>query len=113
MIQDALLWYDDDPRRELADKVKRAVERYMQKYGHAPDVCYVLDEPEIRKLLDGGCAKFAEDVRVLPAKSVLRWHFWLGVQEAGGNHSGLGKKRIDGQAARVAADKATRRSTGG
>jgi hypothetical protein len=106
MIQDGMLWYDDDPRRALADKVRLAVERYAQKYGHAPEVCYVLDEPGIGAQIEAA-GKFAEDVKVLPAKSVLRWHFWLGMQVAGRT---LGKAR--GQAAQGAADKVTRRSTG-
>lgn len=80
MIQDGLLWYDDDPERALADKVKRAVERYQQKYGHAPDVCYMLDVPELRAQLGEGGAMLVGDVKVLPSKSVMRYHFWLGVE---------------------------------
>lgn len=36
-----LLWFDDDPGRTLEEKVRRAVARYCQKYGHASDTCYV------------------------------------------------------------------------
>lgn len=76
MIQEGLLWFDDDPARATGDKIARAVQRYQQKYGHSPDVCYVhpahLKEGEMN--LAGG-------IKVLPAKSVLPHHFWLGVNE--------------------------------
>lgn len=96
MIQEGLLWFDDNPTRSVGDKIERAVQRYQQKYGHDPDVCYV-HESEIRaQLKEGdhapgtstplgnprgmGCS-LAQDVKVLPAKSVLPHHFWLGVTE--------------------------------
>jgi hypothetical protein len=36
-----LLWFDDDPRRGLEDKVGRAALRYREKYGRWPNICYV------------------------------------------------------------------------
>ena len=74
MLQEGLLWFDDDPVRTVTDKVGRAVQRYRQKYGHSPEVCYVhpahIKESEV---------SLAEGVKVLPAKSILPHHFWLGV----------------------------------
>ena len=83
MIQEGLLWFDDDPVRATSDKIARAVQRYQQKYGHRPDVCYVhpahLKESDVQP---------AGEVKVLPAKSVLPHHFWLGIQpEAAGGHA--------------------------
>jgi hypothetical protein len=75
MIQEGLLWFDDSPTRPVGDKIERAVQRYQQKYGHAPDVCYVHPAQ-----LKEGEPSLAEDVKVLPAKSVLPHHFWLGTQ---------------------------------
>jgi hypothetical protein len=75
MVQDGLLWFDDHPTRPVSDKIKRAVQRYQQKYGHNPDVCYVHPAQ-----LKEGDLSLAEDVKVLPAKSVLPHHFWLGIQ---------------------------------
>jgi hypothetical protein len=79
MIQEGLLWFDDNPTRPVTDKIERAVQRYQQKYGHNPDVCYV-HESEIRMQLKEGDLRLAEDVKVVPAKSVLPHHFWLGIQ---------------------------------
>lgn len=71
-----LLWFDDDPKRDLAQKVKRAAQRYRQKFGRPPTVCYV--HPS---LLDGGSRRVGQ-VRVRGLPSVLRHHFWLGEEEA-------------------------------
>ncbi len=72
MIQEGLLWFDDSPTRSMVDKVGNAVQRYQQKYGHAPDVCYVhpglMPEHEVS----------IGPVKVLPAPTVLLHHFWLG-----------------------------------
>jgi hypothetical protein len=80
MIQEGLLWFDDSPSRAVTEKIERAVQRYQQKYGHHPDVCYVhpahLKEGEV-SMAD---ALSATGVKVLPAKSVLPHHFWLGTQ---------------------------------
>ncbi len=78
MIQEGLLWYDDDPGRSIADKVSRAVQRYQQKHGHAPDVCYVHPGQVREEGLRVGVVNIGL-VKVLPAKTVLPHHFWLGV----------------------------------
>jgi hypothetical protein len=84
MIQEGLLWFDDDPGRAVTDKVSRAVQRYQQKYGHNPDVCYVHPGQVPERELSVG------PVKVLPAQTVLPHHFWLGVTLDGkkGKHSG-------------------------
>jgi hypothetical protein len=72
-MQEGLLWFDDNPGRSLTDKVERAVKRYQQKYGHVPNVCYV--HPT---MIDTGEARPMRAVRVLPARTVLPNHFWVG-----------------------------------
>lgn len=73
MIQEGLLWFDDDPVRATGDKIARAVQRYQQKYGHTPDVCYVHPGQIKERELNVG------SVKVLPAQTVLPHHFWLGI----------------------------------
>ncbi len=73
MIQENLLWFDDNPIRSISDKIERAAQRYQQKYGHTPDVCYIHPGE--------GEADPAGSIKVLPAKSVLPHHFWLGVED--------------------------------
>ena len=68
-----MLWFDDDPRRGLEEKVARAVAHYKEKYGQSPTVCYV--NPAT---LDGG-PDLVAGVQIKPARMVLPNHFWIGV----------------------------------
>ncbi len=72
-----LLWYDDDPGRDLAEKIGRAARRYRQKFGASPNVCYV--HPSA--LSDNGKVQKVGEVRVSSKPSVLRHHFWVGREE--------------------------------
>ena len=86
-MKEGLLWYDDDPGRELAEKIGRAARRYRQKFGAAPDICYVhplalgSNGNASTKLSAGGKGQKVGRVRVSPKQSVLRHHFWLGREE--------------------------------
>ena len=40
-MKTGLLWFDDDPRRQLEDKVLRAAAHYERKYGQVPNLCFV------------------------------------------------------------------------
>ena len=78
-MKEGLLWYDDSPGRDLADKVGRAAQRYRQKFGAAPDVCYV--HPSALGSNGNGKVRKVGKVRVASLPSVLRHHFWLGREE--------------------------------
>ena len=77
MIREGLLWYDDDPGRNLAEKVGRAVRRYEQKFGAAPNVCYV--HPS--SVSGDGQSLKVDGVVVATRLSVLRHHFWVGRED--------------------------------
>ena len=85
-MEAGLLWFDDDAKRSLETKVRRAVDRYHEKYGVRPNTCFVnpssLAENEAR--FDG--------VRVIAARNILRHHFLVGVltAERGNGNSGSG-----------------------
>ena len=68
-----MLWYDDT-KKELSEKVARAVEYYTSKYGVAPTLCFV--NPNMLKQ-----AELMGSVQVRPARTVLANHFWVGVGE--------------------------------
>lgn len=36
-----LLWFDDDRKKEASLKIKEAAERYFEKFGRWPNLCYV------------------------------------------------------------------------
>ncbi len=70
-----LLWFDDDPKRSLADKIEEAARRYREKFGIDPDTCYV--NPST--LGDGKVN--GTRVRVVPTSQVLPHHLLLGVAD--------------------------------
>ncbi len=35
------MWFDNDPKTSLEDKLRQATERYRQKFGQRPRLCYV------------------------------------------------------------------------
>ncbi len=72
-----LLWYDDDPERDLLEKVHRAVNRYEDKFGTTADVCYV--HPSA--LNGNGSRAPAGKVRIEPLSTVLVNHLWVGRDE--------------------------------
>jgi len=73
-MREGLLWYDDDPARDLAEKIARAARRYRRKFGAPPDVCYV--HPSA--MGGNGKGQKVGKLQVAPLPSVLRHHFWLG-----------------------------------
>ena len=75
-----LLWFDDDPKRRLEEKVRRAAVHYERKYGRPPDLCFVNpsalepDDPAEEPLRAG-------QVEIKPGMTILPNHFWLGVAD--------------------------------
>ncbi|RME34788.1 MAG: hypothetical protein D6793_08165 [Thermoflexia bacterium] len=86
-----LLWFDDDPRRELREKVEQAAWRYVEKFGRCPTVCYV--HPSMMEGNGGGGQPLVLEFRdtsrrgqvlrltVRPRRTVLRHHLWVGEEE--------------------------------
>jgi hypothetical protein len=69
------MWFDDDEKRTFEEKVRLAVQHYRDKFGHAPNVCFVNE-----KLLtedEQQCGR----VRVVAARNVMPGYFWLGVEK--------------------------------
>ena len=98
-----LLWFDADPKRDLSEKVARAVSRFQDKFGRRPNLCYInpstlshgaIAHPtlssaarnrsssaeEAKKLSKAGSLEF-DGVRLVPADNILKNHFWIGVEE--------------------------------
>ena len=78
-----LLWYDDDARRGLEAKVRRAARHYREKYGRWPNTCYVhprVGLAEVHREAGVMCGLEGAErrVRLLSAPNVLLHHFWLG-----------------------------------
>ncbi len=81
-----LLWFDDDPKRGLKQKVENAARRYREKFGRNPVVCYVHPSMLGEPLPDSGSSSLSIEVngfhlRVVPRRSVLRYHLWLAEED--------------------------------
>jgi len=89
VVKEGLLWYDDDPGRDLAEKIRRAAQRYRKKFGRSPNICYV--HPSVMSSLvpegngegQGDKAQKVGGMQVASLPSVLQHHFWLGQEETG------------------------------
>jgi hypothetical protein len=74
-----LLWFDNDPRREIEEKVKRAADYYRDKYGHKPNVCFV--HPSMLSGNGKRTVLRADGVEVRPGRAILPNHFWVGIAD--------------------------------
>jgi len=81
-MKEGLLWYDDNPGRDLAEKIGRAARRYRQKFGTPPNICYV-HRSVLHPQAETGNGKVRKvgGIRVSPSPTVLLHHFWLGREE--------------------------------
>ncbi len=98
-----MLWYDDDNRRSLSEKVARAVDFYKTKYGSPPTVCFI--NPATLK--DKAAPETAGGIQLRSARNVLVDHFWLGVGETNSEANAKGKSSSAAKPAR-SAPRATR-----
>ncbi len=80
-MKTGLLWFDDDPRKQLEDKVLRAAAHYERKYGQVPNLCFVHPSAFAGNGKKTGVKK-AGGVEIRAGRSVLPGHLWLGIAEA-------------------------------
>ncbi len=102
-----MLWFDDDSRRSLPEKVARAVDYYKEKYGTRPTVCFV--NPVMLK--DKGLTDKAGAVPLRPARNVLVDHFWLGVGDGEAGANGRSRVKDRAEAAAFKTEPAAKRPT--
>ena len=69
------LWFDDDPKTSLEDKMGTASTRFRLKFGHAPKICYVCPGA-----LAGHNPAFGA-LQLRSAPNVLPGHFLFVVEE--------------------------------
>jgi hypothetical protein len=70
-----MLWFDNS-QVSLAEKIQKAVEYYVKKYGRMPDLCLVHPSlVENQESLDG------LKVTVRPYRPVLPGHIWIGIED--------------------------------
>ena len=79
-----MLWFDNDTKVDLAARIQRAASYYRDKYGRAPNLCFVhpsmLGATPVNT--NGGSNNGCSGIEVRTTRSVLPNHFWLGVNTA-------------------------------
>ena len=74
-MKSGLLWYDASPNRTLDKKIEDAARRYAEKFGQAPNMCFV-NPKDVQKL---EADKLKVNVKVSSKPTILPNHIWLGV----------------------------------
>jgi len=74
-MKTGMLWFDNDPKADLATKIARAAEYYQRKYGQKPSICFV--HPT---MLNGGSPR--SEIEVRPNRQVLPNHLWMGLPDS-------------------------------
>ena len=82
-MRTGLLWFDDNKKKPLEEKVSAAAAAYRAKphfEGRDPNVCYVH-----HAMLSDGQETWCDGVRVVPAANIPPFHLFVGVDENGRN----------------------------
>lgn len=72
-----MLWYDNDAKRTLPEKVQRAVDFYKAKYKRAATVAFV--HPA---MLPDGKPGMVAGVMLRGNRTIIKHHFWLGIEDS-------------------------------
>ena len=67
-----LLWFENNTKKALEQRVQEATERYREKFGKSPNTCYVHPQD-----LNGDGLSLG-GMRVVAASNILRNHLWVG-----------------------------------
>jgi hypothetical protein len=74
MEMNGMLWFDNDKKRTLSEKIRRAADYFNKKYGRVPNVCFV--NKKVTEAVD------LPGIKVRPTRSILPNHFLVGMEEA-------------------------------
>jgi len=72
-VEIGMLWFDNDSKSDLSNKVKKAADYYRRKFGQDPNLCYV--HPS---MIPGECVKTG-NISVCSNHTIIPNHFWIGV----------------------------------
>ena len=70
-----MMWFDNDPKKELRIKIESAAAYFKKKYGRVPDLCLINPAMMPAGVIDSG------NIRVKSFKSILPDHLWIGVDD--------------------------------
>lgn len=76
-----MLWFDQNPKTSLKDKILLAANYYRRKYDRAPQLCLIspktqAENPDVKSVpFEGG------EITVRAWSGTLSHHFWLGFED--------------------------------
>jgi hypothetical protein len=70
-MKQGMLWYDSQISKDFKNRLKLAVSYFEEKYGFAPECCYV--HPELLK----GLPQNDNHLKIMADEKVLRNHIWM------------------------------------
>lgn len=73
-MREGLLWFDNSPNLELADKIKQAAARYRVRLNRKPTVCYLNPHQ-----LDDNLSR-VNGIQLKPAAYIRPHYLWIGVE---------------------------------
>ncbi len=76
-MRTGMLWFDNNPKTDLATKIQQAAGYYQKKYGCMPNLCFV--HPS---MLNAALLSPPHGIEIRPNRVVLPNHLWLGVHES-------------------------------
>jgi hypothetical protein len=74
-MKTGMLWFDNDPKADLATKITRAAAYYQHKYGQMPNICFV------HPAMLNSSAGAPQNIEVRTNRQVLPNHLWMGIFE--------------------------------
>jgi len=74
-MERGMLWFDNNPKTSLMVKVTEAAKYYQQKYGIAPNLCFVHPSMLPTQSTQEG------RITIRAFRPVLPGHLWIGIAE--------------------------------
>jgi hypothetical protein len=71
-----MLWFDNDPKASLEEKVRGAAAYYREKYGKKPNTCFVSQKEKIQEGLE------VDGIAVKTSWQITANHYWIGIDPA-------------------------------
>lgn len=69
-----MIWFDNDPQKNINEKIHAAIRYYQNKFGNQPTICSL--NPKLEELL----VKPVTDIEVFYNPNLSPDHIWLGVR---------------------------------
>ncbi|PKN88166.1 MAG: hypothetical protein CVU46_01820 [Chloroflexi bacterium HGW-Chloroflexi-8] len=73
-MKTGMLWFDNDPQRNLIEKIHQAADYYQQKYGSQPTLCFV--HPKLKDIV----FEIGINMEVKFNLAISPDHIWIGTR---------------------------------